>query len=35
MLIKDPSARPSFREVLNELISIEIEYLSDSTLLQL
>jgi serine/threonine-protein kinase len=35
MLIKNPSARPSFREVLNELISIEIEYLSDSTLLQL
>lgn len=35
MLIKDPSARPSFREVLDELISIEIEHLSDSTLLQL
>lgn len=35
MLIKNPSARPSFREVLNELILIEIEYLSDSTLLQL
>lgn len=35
MLIKKPSDRPSFREVLNELISIEIEYLSDSTLLQL
>lgn len=35
MLIKEPTDRPSFREVLNELISIEIEYLSDSTLLQL
>lgn len=35
MLAKDPIARPSFREVLNELISIEIEYLSDTTLLRL
>lgn len=35
MLIKNPMARPSFREVLNELISIEIEYLSDPTLIRL
>lgn len=35
MLTKNPLARPSFREVLNELISIEIEYLSDTTLIQL
>jgi serine/threonine protein kinase len=34
MLAKNPFARPSFREVLNELISIEIEYLSDTTLIQ-
>jgi len=35
MLAKDPVLRPSFRQVLNELISIEIEFLSDSTLLRL
>ncbi len=35
MLTKNPFSRPSFREVLNELISIEIEYLSDTTLLRL
>ena len=35
MLAKNPVARPSFRTVLNELISIEIEYLSDTTIIQL
>lgn len=35
MLMKNPLMRPSFREVLNELISIEIEYLSDTTLIRL
>lgn len=35
MLAKDPVMRPSFREVLNELTSIEIEHLSDATLIQL
>lgn len=35
MLSKDPIRRPSFRSVLNELISIEIEFLSNSTLIQL
>jgi serine/threonine-protein kinase len=35
MLTKNPISRPSFREVLNELISIEIEYLSDTTLIRL
>lgn len=35
MLAKNPVIRPSFREVLNELISIEIEHLSDPALIQL
>ena len=35
MLSKDPIRRPSIRSVLNELISIEIEFLSNSTLIQL
>jgi serine/threonine-protein kinase len=35
MLAKNPQARPSFRHVLNELISIEIEHLSDATLIPL
>ena len=35
MLFKDPIRRPSFRAILNELISIEIEFLSNSTLIQL
>jgi serine/threonine protein kinase len=35
MLAKNPLARPSFRHVLNELISIEIEHLSDATLIAL
>lgn len=35
MLSKDPVMRPTFRQVLNELISIEIEFLSDSTLIRL
>jgi serine/threonine protein kinase len=35
MLSKNPFVRPSFREVLNELISIEIEHLSDMTLIRL
>ncbi|MFT5302418.1 MAG: serine/threonine protein kinase [Mariniblastus sp.] len=35
MLCKNPLMRPSFREVLNELISIEIEHLSDTTLIRL
>ena len=35
MLSKDPIRRPSFRSVLNELISIEIEFLSNSTLIKL
>jgi len=35
MLFKDPVRRPSIRSVLNELISIEIEFLSNSTLIQL
>ena len=35
MLTKNPLRRPSFREVLNELISIEIEFLSDTTLIRL
>ena len=35
MLCKDPILRPSFRQVLNELISIEIEFLNDDRLLQL
>ena len=35
MLFKDPIRRPSIRSVLNELISIEIEFLSNSTLIQL
>jgi serine/threonine protein kinase len=35
MLSKDPILRPSFREVLNELISIEIEHLADETLIRL
>jgi serine/threonine protein kinase len=34
MLSKNPILRPSFREVLNELISIEIQYLSDTTLIR-
>jgi len=35
MISKNPNLRPSFRQVLNEMISIEIEFLSDETLLQL
>lgn len=35
MLSKNLVLRPSFREVLNELISIEIEFLCDSTLIRL
>ena len=35
MLSKNPILRPAIREVLNELISIEIECLSDSTLIRL
>lgn len=35
MMSKCPEARPSFRHVLNELISIEIEHLSDAALIQL
>ena len=35
VLFKVHYLRPSFREILNELISIEIEYLSDTTLIRL
>lgn len=35
MLAKNPHSRPSFRQVLNELISIEIEHLSDTALIRL
>jgi len=35
MLFKDPARRPSIRAVLDELISIEIEFLSNSTFIQL
>jgi serine/threonine protein kinase len=35
MLAKDPDQRPSFRQVLNDLISIEIEHLSDAKLIYL
>ncbi|MFK7767511.1 MAG: serine/threonine protein kinase [Mariniblastus sp.] len=35
MLSKNPILRPSIREVLNELISIEIEFLNDLTLIKL
>ncbi len=35
MLSKDPILRPSFREVHNELVSIEIEHLADETLIRL
>ena len=33
MLAKDPAARPSSREVLNALIGVEIEHLSDTTMI--
>ncbi len=35
MLIKNPDSRPSLREVLNRLISIEIEHLTDLTMIPL
>lgn len=35
MLAKNPMVRPTFSEVLNELISIEIEHLSDTRLITL
>jgi len=35
MLSKNPILRPSFREVLNELISVEIEHLADTTLIRM
>lgn len=33
MLAKDPSARPTSREMLNALIGVEIEHLSDTTMI--
>jgi eukaryotic-like serine/threonine-protein kinase len=35
MLIKNPSHRPSLRDVLNRLIALEIEHLTDPTILPL
>jgi hypothetical protein len=35
MLAKQPQQRPSFREVMNELIAIEISQLSNQTLIAL
>ncbi len=35
MMAKNPARRPAFREVLNRLISIEIEHLNDMTMIRL
>ena len=35
MLAKNPERRPSFREVLNRLISIEIDHLNDKSMIRL
>jgi serine/threonine protein kinase len=35
MLRKNPATRPSFPQVLNRLIAIEIEHLNDQTMIQL